>query len=142
MNWLELVWLGKTENTEEHQCGDELGVREFQTIKRQSEPARWRKEFVDKLTVEPFNPKPKSATVFDSGKLPFDLQWSERASPKVNIDESPKDKRSLKSAGMRPKLWLMSTVEQWAVRVARRESAYTKLNAVDGSMESCCDKAA
>ena len=30
--------------------------------------------------------------MFDSGKLPVDLQWSERASPKVNTDESPKDK--------------------------------------------------
>ena len=25
VNWLELVWLGKTENTEEHLCGDEHG---------------------------------------------------------------------------------------------------------------------
>ena len=44
VKWLELVWLGKSENTEEHQCGDEHGVREFQTIKRQPES-------VDKLTV-------------------------------------------------------------------------------------------
>ena len=84
--------MGKTENTEEHLCGDEHGVREFQTIKRQPESVRWRKEFVDKLTVEPFNPKPKSGTVFDSGDLPVDLRWSERASPNVNINESPKDK--------------------------------------------------
>ena len=89
VNWLELVWLGKTENTEERLCGDEHGVRKFQIIKRQPESARWRKEFVDKLTVEPFNPKPKSATVFESSKLPVDLQWSEQASPEVNIDESP-----------------------------------------------------
>ena len=68
------------------------GYASSKSIKRQPESARWRKKFVDKLTVEPFNPKPKSATVFDSGKLPVDLQWSERASPKVNIDESPKDK--------------------------------------------------
>ena len=87
VKWLELVWFGKSENTEEHQCGDEQGVREFQTIKRQPESVRWRKEFVDKLTVEPFNPKPKSAAVFDSGKLPVDLRWSEQASPKVNINE-------------------------------------------------------
>ena len=36
----------------------------------------------------------------------------------------------------------MSTVEQWAARVARAESAYATLNAVNGSMESYCDKAA
>ena len=51
VKWLELVWLGKSENTEEHKCGDEHGVRELQTIKRQPESVRWRKEFVDKLTV-------------------------------------------------------------------------------------------
>ena len=51
VNWLELVWLGKSENTEEHLCGAEHGVREFQTIKRLPESVRWRKEFVDKLTV-------------------------------------------------------------------------------------------
>ena len=30
----------------------------------------------------------------------------------------------------------MSTVEQWAVRVARAESAYTTLNAVDESIDA------
>ena len=53
MNWLELVWLGKTENTEEHLCSDKYGVRKFGTIRRQPESARWRREFVDKLTVQP-----------------------------------------------------------------------------------------
>ena len=66
MNWMELVWLGKTENTEEHLCGDEHGVRKSRTNRRQPESARWRREFVDKLTGDPFNPKPKSATVIDS----------------------------------------------------------------------------
>ena len=50
VNWLELVWLGKTESTEEHMCGDERVVRKFQTIRRQPESARWRREHVDKLT--------------------------------------------------------------------------------------------
>ena len=31
VNWLELVWLGTTENTEEHLCGDEHGVRKFRS---------------------------------------------------------------------------------------------------------------
>ena len=44
VNWLELVWLGKTENTEEHLCGNEHGVRKFRTIRRQPESARWRRE--------------------------------------------------------------------------------------------------
>ena len=56
VNWLELVWLGKTENTEEHLGGDEHGVRKFWTIRRQPESARWRREYVDKLTGDPFNP--------------------------------------------------------------------------------------
>ena len=56
VNWLELVWLGKTENTEEHLCGDEHGVRKFRTIRRQPESARWRREYVDKLSGDPFNP--------------------------------------------------------------------------------------
>ena len=55
VNWLELVWLGKTENTEEHLCGDEHGVRKFRTIRRQPESARWRREYVDKLSGDPFN---------------------------------------------------------------------------------------
>ena len=63
VNWLELAWLGKTENIEEHLCGDEHGMRMFRTIRRQPESARWRRELVDWLTGEPFNPKPKSATV-------------------------------------------------------------------------------
>ena len=42
MNWLELVWLGKTENTEERSCGDEHGARKFRTIRRQPESARVR----------------------------------------------------------------------------------------------------
>ena len=46
---------------------------------------------MDRLTGDPFNPKQKSATVVDSGKLPVDLQWSERVSPNVNVDEAPKD---------------------------------------------------
>ena len=33
VNGLELFWLGKTENTEEHLCGDEHGVRQFRTIR-------------------------------------------------------------------------------------------------------------
>ena len=41
--------------------------------------------------MDPFNPKSKSATVVDSGKLPVDLQWSERVSPNVNVDEAPKE---------------------------------------------------
>ena len=62
---LELVWFGKTENTEEHLCGDDHGVRKFRTIRRQSESARWSIE-VDKLTGDRFNPTPKSATVISS----------------------------------------------------------------------------
>ena len=94
LNWLELVWLGKTENTEEHLGGDEHGVRKFRTIRRQPEPAGWRREFVDKPTGDPFNPKSKSATVIGSSNLPVDLQWSERASQDVNIGEAPGDEVS------------------------------------------------
>ena len=91
VNWLEMVWLGKTEHTEEHLCGDEHGVRKFRTIRRQPESARWRRELVDWLTGDLFNPKRKSGTVVDSGTLRVDLQWSERVSPNVNVDEAPKD---------------------------------------------------
>ena len=49
VNWLELVWLGKTENAEEHVCGDEHEVRKFRISRRQPGSARWRREFVDKL---------------------------------------------------------------------------------------------
>ena len=92
VNWLELVWLGKTEITKEHLCGDEHGVRKFQTIRRQPESARWRREYVDKLSGDPFNPKPKTSMAVGPGELPVDLQWSTRASPKVNVDEAPGDR--------------------------------------------------
>ena len=118
VNWLELFWLGKTENIEEHLGGDEHGVRKFRTIRRQPESARWRAEFVDKLTGDPFNPKSKSATVIGCSNLPVDLQWSERASPNVNIDDAPgtrcPNQWPHKNAGTW--LWSMSTVEQWAAR--------------------------
>ena len=65
VNWLELVWLGKTENTEEHLCGDEHEVRKFWTIRRQPESARWRREYVDKLSGDPINPKPKTSMAVD-----------------------------------------------------------------------------
>ena len=58
VNWLQLVWWGKMENTEGHLCGDEHGVRKFGTIRRQPESARWKRELVDQLTGEPFNHKP------------------------------------------------------------------------------------
>ena len=59
VNWLELVWLDKTESSDEHLCGDEHLVRKFRTIRRQLETARWRGEDVDKLFGDHFNPKPK-----------------------------------------------------------------------------------
>ena len=65
-------------------------VRKFRTIRRQPASARWRRELVDRLTCEPFNPKPKSATVVDSDKLRVDLQWSELHSPNVNVDVTQK----------------------------------------------------
>ena len=92
VNWLELVWLGKTENTEEHLCGHEHGVRKFRTVSRQPESARWRREYVDKLSGDPFNPKPKTSMAVGPGELPVDLQWGTRASPNVNVDEAPGDR--------------------------------------------------
>ena len=136
VNWLELVWLGKTENTEEHLCGDEHGVRKFQTIRRQPESARWRREYVDKLSGDPFNPKPKTSMAVGPGELPVDLQWGTRASPNINVDEAPGD-RAPKPAATQ-KRWY---VTRWVVRVARAESAYTTLSAVQGSKESCCNRA-
>ena len=52
---------------------------------------------MDRLTGNPFNPKPKSATVADSGK-----QWSERVSPNINVDEAPKvpELAATQNAGM------------------------------------------
>ena len=67
VNWLELVWLGKTENTEEYLYGDEHGVRKFWTIRRQPESAR--RGYVDKLAGDPFNPKPKTSMAVGRGEL-------------------------------------------------------------------------
>ena len=106
VNWLELVWLGKTENTEEHLCGDEHRVRKFRTIRRQPESARWRREYVDKLSGDPFNPKPKTSMAVGPGELPVDLQWSARATPNVNVVEAPGD-RAPKSAASQ-KRWYVT----------------------------------
>ena len=72
----------------EHLCGDEHVVRKFRTIRRQPGSARWRREYVDKLMGDPFNPEPKSSTAMGSGDLPVDPEWGTRASPNVNIDEA------------------------------------------------------
>ena len=42
------------ENSDEHLCGDENGVRKFQSIRRQPEPARWRREDIDKFAGDLF----------------------------------------------------------------------------------------
>ena len=56
-SWLELVWLGKTQHSDEHLRGDEHVVQKFRTIRRQPETARWRREDVDKLVGD--SPKRK-----------------------------------------------------------------------------------
>ena len=90
VNWLELVWLGaRRKNTEEHLCGDEHGVRKFRTIRQQPESARWRRVLVDRLTGEPFNPKPKSGTRVANYQLT--CNGASEDSPNVNVDEAPKD---------------------------------------------------
>ena len=66
-------------------------VRKFRTIRRQPESAIWRREYVDKLSGDPFNPKPKTSMAVGPGKLPTDLQWGTRASPNVDIGEAPGD---------------------------------------------------
>ena len=67
VNWLELIWLGKTENTEEYLYGEEHGERKFWTIRRQPESAR--RGYVDKLAGDPFNPKPKTSMAVGRGEL-------------------------------------------------------------------------
>ena len=101
---------------------------------------------MDRLTGDSFNPMPKSSTVVDSGKLPVDLQWSERVSPNGNVDEAPKDE--VPEPAVTQKRWYVTEAlvnehgRTMGCRVPRVESAYTTPNAVDGSKESCCNKAA
>ena len=103
VNWLELVWLGKTENTEEHLCGDEHGVRKFRTIRRQPESARWRREYVDKLSGDPFNPKPKTSMAVGPGELPVDLHGAREQARTSMLTRHPetgrRNQRPHKSAG-------------------------------------------
>ena len=120
LNWLELVWLGITENTEEHLCGDEYGGVQVPNNQTTAQISQMEKR-VDKLTCDPFNPKSKSATLTGGSNLPVDLQWSERASPNVNIDEASGDEVPELVATQKrwcvTELWSMSTVEQWAARM-------------------------
>ena len=67
-------------------------MRKFRTIRRQPESARWRREYVDKLSGDPFNPKPKTSMAVGPGELPVALQWCTRTSPNVNVDEAPGDR--------------------------------------------------
>ena len=88
---LELVWLGKTENSDEHLCGDEHGVRKFRTIRRQLETARWRREDVDKLVGEPFNPKPKISIAAGGATFgPPDVHAT-TIDQNVNHEEAPEE---------------------------------------------------
>ena len=84
--------------------------------------------------------------MIDSGKLPVDLQWSERASPKVIIDEAPKDKVPEPAVAQKRRYVTEARVDEHGRTVGcprcLAESAYTTPIAVDGSKESCCDKAA
>ena len=91
VNWLELVWLGKTESSDEHLCGDEHGVRKFRTIRRQPESARWRREDVDKLVGDPFNPKGVTTRAAGQSSVPLDVQTKRAVSfnPNIGVDEVP-----------------------------------------------------
>ena len=71
VNWLELAWLGKTQTSDEHLCGDDNGVRKVQTTRRQQETARWRREDVDQLVGDPFNPKPDSSMAVGGAEPPL-----------------------------------------------------------------------
>ena len=76
VNWLELVWVGKTDSSDEHLCGDEHGVRKFRAIRRQPESARWRREMCDKLIGDPWEPKPKPKP---GAEPPLDLVLSKQS---------------------------------------------------------------
>ena len=81
-------------------------MRKFRTIRRQPDSTRWRREYVDKLSGDPFNPKSKTSMAVGSGELPVDLQWSTRTSPNVNVDEAPGD-RALEPAATQ-KRWYVT----------------------------------
>ena len=85
MNWLELVSLGKTENSDEHLCGDEHGVRKFRT-------ALWRREDTHKPGRDPLKIR-----------LPVDLQKGNvmTISPNVDIEETPEEKKVQDGAAQR-----------------------------------------
>ena len=65
-----------------------------------------RDERIDKLSGDPFNPKPKTSTAVGPGELPVDLQWSTRASPNVNVDEAHGDRAP--EPGTTPMRWYVT----------------------------------
>ena len=89
-------WCGSARqvNSDERLCGDEDGVRKFRTIGEQPETARRRKEDVDKLVGDPYNPKPKRTTAAGGAEPPLDLQMihATMIDQNVNPQEASEEK--------------------------------------------------
>lgn len=56
--WLEKVWIGKAEASDEHLCADGSGVSRHRTIRRQPPAARWRTMFLDMVCGVPWELRP------------------------------------------------------------------------------------
>ena len=118
--WLLSTW--ETPCLHEHLSGDEQGVPMFRTIRRQPESGRWSREHVDKLTGDPFNPKRKSSTAMGCGDLPVDLQWGRCTQKRWYVTEA-----LVREHG-----------RTLGCRVARAESAYTKVECRGRDRRSQC----
>ena len=92
VNWLELVWLGKTEKHGRALVRRRAWGAQVPDHQTTAESARWRREYVEKLSGDPFNPKPKTSMAVGLGEPPVDLQWGTRASLNVIVDEPPGDR--------------------------------------------------
>ena len=88
----------KAENSDDHLCGDEHGVRTF----HQPEMARWRSEDVVKVVGDSFSPKPKRTIAACGAEPPLDFRMGHVTTIDQNVN--PEGASAKRTCGAEPPL--------------------------------------
>ena len=60
--WVEVVWAGKAEGSDEHIGLDHRGARRFRAVRRELESSRWRREAILEVAGCPWDMRPVGRT--------------------------------------------------------------------------------
>ena len=60
--WVEVVWAGKAEGSDEHIALDHRGARRFRAVRREPESSRWRREVIVEVAGCPWDMRPVGRT--------------------------------------------------------------------------------